>query len=98
MEGSTEEGIRATLGVVRWEDLRVHVERDGLILVDPPLEVLEVALALAEDRADIVGRWLEEGRVHKPDAATLAAVEASPDVSFQMVICQPWVVAQMLAN
>ena len=97
-EDNIRDSIQATAGIVGWADLDPHAKRDGRLLVRSPLEVVEVAAALAGDRADLVRQWLEEGVLHKPDEGLLERVGADPDVTFQMVICQPWVVAQILEH
>ena len=95
-EEDTVEIIRSSFGIVVWEDLRIHAERDGLILVSVPLDVMEVAMAFAGDKVADVEGWVASGAIGKPDAAVLERVRQSPELPFQMVICQPWVIAQML--
>jgi hypothetical protein len=95
-EEETAEIIRASHGIVVWEDLRIHAERDGLILVSVPLDVMDVAMAFAEDKAVDVEAWLASGAIGKPDATVVDLVKQTPDMPFQMVICQPWVIAQIL--
>lgn len=81
----------------RWADLAKHHERGGLLLVRPDLDLLEVGVALATDRADRVEVWLAVGRLGRPSEEVVSEL-AARDPRFQFVIVQPWVVAQELVT
>ncbi len=92
---SLREKLRSEVLPCRWSDLRQHQRRGGLLLVRPDLDLLEVGVAMATDRADRVEVWLLTGRLVRPDDA-LASTFEERDPRFQFIIVQPWVLAQEL--
>jgi hypothetical protein len=94
---STRDKLAAEVLAATWRDLRPHHERGGLVLVRQDLDLLDAAVALADDRTDRLQVWLAVGRVVRCDEAAAADLAArSP--RFQFVIVQPWVVAQELPD
>lgn len=83
--------LAETVGEAPWSMLEAHAKRDGIILVDPSLELLDVAVAIAEDDGDAVSRWMQEGRLTKPDAQAMAAFEAQKERQWPFAIVQPFV-------
>ena len=92
-EGS--EGLRASLaeglGEAPWSMLEAHAKRDGLILVSPELDLLDVAVALAQDDGAAVSAWMNEGRLTKPDAAALTSYSEDAGRQWPFVIVAPFV-------
>ncbi len=88
------ESLRRDLAEVSWRDLRVHLQRDAIIVVAPELDLIETAVAVAEDDAGRVESWINTGRLGKPEAAQLDSWEQSPDRSFKMLIVQPFILIQ----
>lgn len=85
------ETLAETLGEAPWSMLEAHAKRDGIILVDPTLDLLDVAVAIAEDDGDAVSGWMEDGRLTKPDAQAMRTLEARADRQWPFVIVQPFV-------
>jgi hypothetical protein len=67
-------------------------------LVDPALDLLDAAVALARDEASQIEAWLREGKLSRVNDETARALVSQPTLRFQFVIVQPWVVAQVLVE
>ncbi|NPA25429.1 MAG: DUF2288 domain-containing protein [Deltaproteobacteria bacterium] len=78
------------IGTVPWSWLRLHHQRGVLFLVADELELLEVALAVAEDRVDEIRNWLETGRLNQPRPEQVEEWENSGGL-FAGVIVKPYV-------
>lgn len=79
-----------------WKMLAMHYRRDALFVVGSDLPLLEVAVAIAEDRAERVRAWIEAGRITRPTPAQVEAWEAEVGAQFVSAIVQPYVLAQRL--
>ena len=81
-----------------WGWLRAHLERGGLIVVAPELELAEVGLLIAADDAAAVSTLVHRGRLVKPTADQIAAWDADPGKKFLILIVSPYVLIQELSN
>ena len=88
-----EEEVLATT----FSDLAPHFARGALLVARGDLDLVEAAIALAQDDVTRVEAWLADGALTRPtDAQASAWAEASP--RFQFLIVQPWVLAQELPS
>jgi hypothetical protein len=72
--------------------LQPHLDRDVVVWVDGSLDLVDVGMAIAQDDANAVRRWIEEQFLIKPDADRIAQWE--PAVRFRALIVQPYVLIQ----
>ena len=79
---------------VDWQPLAAHAERGGLVLVDPRLDLVEVAVAVASDDSARVRQWMEAGHLTKPTREQADGWRDETDERFTIVIVQPYVLAQ----
>ena len=79
---------------VEWHWLRLHLERDAVIIVAPQLDLAEVAARIAADDAPTVSAWNAAGRLSKPSLEQIGAWNAEPARRFRMLIVQPYVLIQ----
>ena len=78
-----------------WRMLTMHHRREALFLVDPALALIDVAIAVVEDRSDEIRALLEAGQLRRPGAEEVARFERdAEEPRFQSVIVQPFVLAQ----
>ncbi len=91
---SLRDELEASLGPVRLSDLRAHLARDGVIVVAPSLDLLEVGEALARDDKATVGRWIESGELTKPSLATIEAWSKVDGDAWTALVVQPFVLVQ----
>ena len=93
-----KKGFEEELAPVEWSLLRPHMERGALILVSPKMSIVNVAVAVAEDDAEKVGKWIESGKLSKPDQEQLDKWNAAPKTLLNMLIVQPYVLAQEVVD
>jgi hypothetical protein len=82
------------IGVVLWSDLRAHAKRDALILVSGALDLADAGVAVAEDDAPRVQRWIEAGLLSKPTAADLERWSIDASARFDSLIVAPFVLVR----
>nr|WP_246551610.1 DUF2288 domain-containing protein [Geobacter hydrogenophilus] len=77
--------------VAEWNWLRAHLERGGLIVVAPELEIAEVGERIARDDTVTVGAWIESGKLSKPSDSQIAIWDADKAARFSTLIISPYV-------
>ena len=93
MPASRDE-LGSPLAEVEWHWLRLHLERDAVIVVAPDLDLEEAAAQIAADNSAAAAAWIAEGRLTKPTLEQLASWNAEPAKRFRMVIVRPYVLIQ----
>lgn len=92
------ESFKRDLGDVCWRELRIHLQRDSIILVASELDLIETAVAVAEDDKAQVEQWISSGQIGKPEKDSLDHWESELDTPFQMLIVQPFILIQTVQN
>jgi hypothetical protein len=91
--------LRSAIHEVDFEALAPHVQRDALLLVAPALGLLDCAMAIASNRAQVIAYWLNHDLIRKPTAAELSTWSTLASATrFHFIIVQPFVVAQLVAD
>ncbi|MFT4706061.1 MAG: hypothetical protein ACI81R_003777 [Bradymonadia bacterium] len=85
-----EERIPVHIQYVEWGQLKLHVERGGVFSLDPEVELLDVANAIADDDAARIRALLADNALTAVEEDTHAA----NDHVFRFAIVQPYVVIQ----
>ncbi|MBT6178420.1 MAG: DUF2288 family protein [Deltaproteobacteria bacterium] len=93
-----EEKLRSEVQQTHWDALAIHAERGRLIMVTPQIDLLEAALAVAQDRTKDVETYLSAGLIHKLTEAQIAVLDAEDNPKFNFVIVQPFVLASRLED
>lgn len=93
---SIRERLAKEIGTCLSQDLRAHLTRGVVRLVAPTLELLEVAVAVAEDDAPRVQRWIAAGDLASPTLEQVEAWDRTPEARFRMAIVRPFVLVQTL--
>ncbi len=96
MTTPTEEELKLTVDVARWEWLRPHLDRGGLVVVSPELDLTAAGFSIAGDDSAAVGSWIARGMIAKPSATQIFDWDADPDTPFRYVIVAPYVLIQLL--
>jgi hypothetical protein len=91
---STKEELALQVDEAEWSWLRAHLERGGVIVVAPGLDLAEAGLSLATDDAGTVAAWIESGRLAKPSREQVAAWDAAAGKRFRTLIISPYVLIQ----
>jgi len=65
-----------------------------LVIVDPQLDLLEVAVAVARDHGEQVQQWMAARQLRRATAAEVEVWREEIGERFTVVIVQPYVLAQ----
>ncbi|WXL27240.1 DUF2288 domain-containing protein [Ectopseudomonas mendocina] len=82
---------------ISWEELQPFFARGVLLLVDGAQDLIEVALAVAENNQDKVADWLKGEELRKVNE-TLAEDLLNRDPQLWAVVVAPWVLVQERAE
>jgi hypothetical protein len=91
---TTKEELATKVDTIDWFTLRAHLERGALIVVDPMLDLAEVASAVANDEVKTVERWVSSGVIGKPTAQQVEQWDAEKRKNFLCLIVSPYVLVQ----
>ena len=86
--------LAVTMGPVSFGDLRPHVARDAVIVVDAKLDILDVGVAIAKDDKPSVEAWIASGRLKKPSKDDLERWSRVQGAGFVAVIVAPFVLVR----
>lgn len=79
-----------------WPELERHFARGVVVRVQPGSDLVEAALAMAENRAAQVETWLADGTLARPDMEDAQRWHAAQQV-FWGVVVAPFVLVQEIA-
>ena len=96
MTDDVKKKLANELGPVQWSDLKAHAERGGMLMVDPSLDLLEVAVAVATDASASVRQWLTSEKLVRPSAEQIGQWGETPSRPFDAVVVQPFALAQLV--
>ena len=85
--------LQSQIGSGGWPLLRAHAVSGSLILVDEQVALIDAALAVAEDRTDLVRGWITDETLHR----RYPPADAEVDTLFNFVVVAPYVLAQPLS-
>ncbi len=86
--------LEETIGPVFYSDLRAHIARGGLLLVDPALLLIDAGLAIAMDDSVKVTQWLGKGWLRRPSEAEVTSWSQSPERRWLAIVVQPYALVQ----
>lgn len=95
---SEREKLRAQCGPVFWSDLAAHAKRGALVEIDPSLDLLDLAVAFANDDAPRVKSLLEQGLVRRPSPERVEAWSRETDSRWDAVVVAPMVLVRERAR
>lgn len=81
-------------GVVMFDDLAAHLERDAVFIAAPQIHLIECAVAIALDQAEIVAGWAESGFLRKPSKKERESWPAETERRWRAVVVRPFVIIQ----
>ena len=95
MEQSTlRKKLMSEVDRVSWRPLAPHHERGVLWLLAMDLDLVEVGMAVAEDRVSDVSAWIQTGQLRRPTDGEVQAWFDDPVAQhFAFLIVQPFVLA-----
>lgn len=86
--------LKNDLAEVCWRDLRIHLQHGGIIIVAEGLQLIDVAVSVAEDNKHQVEAWIAAGELTKPSSEQIEVWETQLDKPFRMLIVQPFILIQ----
>lgn len=78
---------------ISWQELQPFFARGQLLRVESSTDLVEVALAVADDDSGKVAAWLQQGRVARVDESH-AQDYLARDPELWAVVVSPWVLIQ----
>lgn len=85
--------LNAETARLSWPELERHFARGAVIRIDSELDLIDVAIAIADDEKAAIETWMNAGQVGHPDMENAKDwVERQPD--FWTVVIAPWVLIQ----
>ena len=94
----TNQDIRAqldeNLDEAEWQWLIPHVQKDSVIIVAAELDLIDVGVAIASDKASQVQNWIDEALIAKPSAEQIGEWNMQREKRFNSLIVQPFVLVQ----
>jgi hypothetical protein len=88
------DSLAASVGPVHFSDLRAHLARGAVIIVDRSLDILDVGVAIAKDDKDVVAAWIDKGLLTKPSLEELARWEKIEDARWESLVVAPYVLVK----
>lgn len=88
------DSLAASMGPIEFTDIRAHLARDAVILVDASLDLLDVGEAIARDDKARVAKWIEAGLVGKPSLDKLEAWAKISGSAWTALVVQPFVLVR----
>jgi hypothetical protein len=87
----TRENLALSVDEAEWGWLRGHLERDGLVVVGPNLDLVEAGLKITLDDTAAIEGWIREQRLTKPTAEQVADWDRQRGKRFLILIVSPFV-------
>ena len=88
------ETLMASMGRVELSDLRSHLARDSVVVVDVSLDLLEVGDAVARDDKARVSAWVDAKLLGKPSLEQIERWSKTPGAAWTALVVQPFVLVQ----
>jgi len=85
--------FNAQTGKLDWPELARHFARGVVVSVSAQLDLVEVAVAMAQDRVDDIDSWSANGQVRRANDDDARAWHERNSV-FWSVVVAPWVLVQ----
>lgn len=82
---------------IPWQELQRYFAAGLVIVVSDELDLVDVAVSVANDDKASVAQWMSENRVGKVSDA-LAAAWLEADAALWAVVVKPWILVQMRAS
>ncbi|MDD5364691.1 MAG: DUF2288 domain-containing protein [Gallionellaceae bacterium] len=85
--------LNAQTGRLGWQELERHFARGSVIKVAAELDLVEVALCVAQDDKAAIESWLASGAIARAETEDALAWHGR-QAEFWAVVAAPWVLVQ----
>jgi hypothetical protein len=90
-----KEKLQTEVEQADWDMLRVHHEKGSVFFIHGHLELLDVAVAVAKDKAEFIKVWLDSNELARPSEIEIEEYEKEPYRKIcDFIIIQPYVLAK----
>ncbi len=93
MSDDIRQNLNLETGKISWPELQRYFAGGRMLMVDPALDLVEVAALFATDEAGAVSSLLEEGKI-APASTEQARGWQEANPVFWAVVVAPWVLTQ----
>lgn len=90
---SLQQKLNRETAKIQWKALQEHHQQGAVIAVSPALDLVSVAVALAEDNRAAVEAWLNNSSIEKVSEGQ-AKTWSDQDSELWAVVVAPWVLVQ----
>ncbi len=91
------EALEKSVDIASWEWIRPHEQRNVVFCISEDLDLVDVAVDLAENQVTRVQGYLAGGLLYRPRPEQIALWDGQvPVPSFRCVIVQPFVLIQAM--
>ena len=92
-ELSLRERLNAETARITWRELQRFFAQGKVIAVAQGMDLVDVAVSIAEDNADVLAGWKDKGLVQlASDAQARAWIDG--EISVWAVVVAPWIIVQ----
>jgi hypothetical protein len=88
--------LEEQIAEIDWKDLIPHAQRDAIVIVNHPLDLIEVGCAIAQNKTELVQNWISEQLIQKPTAEQLSEWNEQSSCQFRTIIVQPFVLISFI--
>ena len=101
MKEESEAFLRASLNAetarIAWTELQTFFARGNALHIDDYMDLIDVAVRVAQDNKTAIANWIENGKIGKvSDETAQKWFECNP--SLWTVVVAPWVLVQERAE
>ena len=89
--------FNAQTAQLTWPELARHFARGVVVNVAPGMDLIAVAVAMAQDRAEEIETWTRAGQIHRASDDD-ARYWHEQDSVFWAVVVAPWVLVQEITE
>ena len=89
-----KEALATQIDDAEWGWLRAHLERGGLIVVSPDLDLAETGWRITTDDTAAIGACIAGGKLGKPSREQIDAWDNDRTRTFRMLIASPYILIQ----
>ncbi len=94
LRDATRLRLEETLGQVQFSDLRAHLDRDAVFVVEGTLSLVDCAVSVAMDDVELIQEWITSGELRKPSRQERADWPSRQSPPWWAVVVAPYVLVQ----
>ena len=97
MESELRSKLEKEQDQLPWKELVRHFAFGRLFIIASELNLVDAAIAVAQDDASSIKQWMDSGQFHTPTEEQAAAWGDNPEILFTINIVSPFVIAKPIS-